>query len=449
MNSGPLKIGNESLAVGEVSARYRSSAVNSPSVPPGYKQTEVGVIPDDWGFVELKNRGRVIDSLHQTPSFIEDGYAMVRVTDIKTGNLCLSGALRVSESIFAEFTKNYRPKRGDIVLSRVGSYGISSFVDTDEPFCMGQNTVVIESKLPARFLYYVLNSQSIKLQIEDESYGSGYKSLSLKNIKELLIPLPPTDNEQRAIAAALSDVDALLAKLDQLIAKKRDLKLAAMQQLLTGQIRLPGFRNNSNYTHSETGLMPEEWDIKNLGSICDVRDGTHESPKFLKQGIPFITSKNIIDGHLDLENVSYISEHDATEFNKRSKVDRNDILMSMIGTIGSAVLVDQEPSFCIKNVALIKPKKVNPFFLIQLVNSTLFQQYLSNNLDGGIQKFIALGTLRELTIPFPGFEEQTAIATILSDMDAEIAALETRRDKSKDLKQGMMQELLTGRIRLI
>ena len=123
------------------------------NIPPGYKQTEVGVIPEDWETSELSEKARVVDSLHQTPDFTDVGYPMVRVTDIKTGNLKLSGALNVSEVVFEAFTKNYRPKQGDIVLSRVGSYGVSSFVETEEPFCMGQNTVVVECRLPPRFIY--------------------------------------------------------------------------------------------------------------------------------------------------------------------------------------------------------------------------------------------------------------------------------------------------------
>ena len=105
------------------------------------------------------------------------------------------------------------------------------------------------------------------------------------------------------------------------------------------------------YKRTEVGVIPEEWLFQNLGTICDVRDGTHESPRFYSEGVPFVTSKNIVNGSLDLENTSYISEQDANEINKRSKVDSNDILMSMIGTIGNAVLIDFEPDFCIKNVA--------------------------------------------------------------------------------------------------
>jgi len=196
------------------------------------------------------------------------------------------------------------------------------------------------------------------------------------------------------------------------------------------------------------GVIPEEWRMRNLGTVCDVRDGTHESPRFFDTGVPFVTSKNIVNGELDLENVSYIATADAIEFDKRSKVDRNDILMSMIGTIGSAVLINFEPTFCIKNVALLKPLKVEPPYLIQLINSPLFQRYLGENLDGGIQKFVSLGTLRQLAIPVPDKPEQSAIATALSDVDALLAAQDALIAKKRAIKQGATQELLTGKRRL-
>ena len=202
------------------------------------------------------------------------------------------------------------------------------------------------------------------------------------------------------------------------------------------------------YKRTEVGVIPEEWSFQSLGTICDVRDGTHESPRFYSEGVPFVTSKNIVNGNLDLENTSYISEQDANEINKRSKVDPNDILMSMIGTIGSAVLIDFEPSFCIKNVALIKPQEVLPKFLIQLIVSPLFQNYLRDSLDGGIQKFVALGTLRHLNVPLPSSSEQRAIAEALSDVDELLGSLEKLIAKKRAIKQAAMQQLLTGKTRL-
>ena len=202
------------------------------------------------------------------------------------------------------------------------------------------------------------------------------------------------------------------------------------------------------YKWTEVGVIPEDWSIQRLEAICDVRDGTHESPRFYDQGIPLITSKNIVNGSLDLENTSCISEHDANRINKRSRVDLYDILMSMIGTIGSAVLIDFEPLFCIKNVALIKPKKVLPTFLIHLIASPFFQAYLNDSLDGGIQKFIALGTLRHLKIPLPPRLEQRAIAKALSDVDGLLVALEALIAKKRAIQQSAMQQLLTGKTRL-
>lgn len=202
------------------------------------------------------------------------------------------------------------------------------------------------------------------------------------------------------------------------------------------------------YKQTELGVIPEDWTVRVFGSVCDVRDGTHESPKFLKKGVPFLMSRNLVNGRLDLDNVSYISKSDATQFNKRSKVDRNDILMAMIGTIGRAVLVNFEPHFCFKNMALFKPKKGDPSFLIQLINSPIFQMYLFDNMDGGIQKFVSLASLRTLLIPLPNISEQRAIAKALSDVDELIDSLEKLIAKKRDIKQATMQQLLIGKTRL-
>lgn len=205
------------------------------------------------------------------------------------------------------------------------------------------------------------------------------------------------------------------------------------------------------YKQTEVGIIPEDWVLISLSDIADVRDGTHDSPRYVKSGVKFITSKNILDGKLDFSDISYISETDAFNIDKRSKVDEGDILLSMIGTIGDAVLIDFEPDFCIKNVALIKPRhtKVCSHYLLQLIYSDLYQSYISGKLDGGIQKFISLGALRNLQVPLPNsFNEQQAIAEALSDVDGLIRSLDELIAKKRQIKQGTMQQLLTGKKRL-
>ena len=152
-----------------------------------FKQTEIGLIPEDWKIQNLNQISKVIDSCHKTPKYCKEGIPMVRVKDIKFGNLSLLNTLKVSSEVYEEFTLNHRPLKNDIVMSRVGTYGVFSYVSTDEIFCLGQNTVVIHPIINSRFLYYILNSDIIKNQVEQKVTGSTQKTISLKDIRELKI----------------------------------------------------------------------------------------------------------------------------------------------------------------------------------------------------------------------------------------------------------------------
>lgn len=202
------------------------------------------------------------------------------------------------------------------------------------------------------------------------------------------------------------------------------------------------------YKQTEIGVIPEDWEIVPLSSCCDVRDGTHESPKYHSNGIPLVTSKNIVDGKLDLKDVSFISELDADMIDARSKVDTGDLLLSMIGTVGNVTKVDVADRFCIKNVALIKPRQVTGDYLLHLLRSDYFSMTIQSKLAGGIQIFISLGMLRSLYISIMSDHEQNKISETLSDIDLLITTLEKLIEKKKLIKQGVMQELLTGKRRL-
>lgn len=405
----------------------------------GYKQTEVGVIPEDWDITELSEKARVVDSLHQTPIFSNDGYPMVRVTDIKTGNLKLSNTLNVSGIIFEIFTKNYKPKRGDIVLSRVGSYGVSSFVETDELFCMGQNTVVIECKIPSRFLYYILNSQGIRKQIEDASFGTGYKSLSLKGIKSLRIPLPSTKAEQEAIAGALRDTDALIESLEQIISKKRQIKQGAMQELL----------------RSKDGC-----EVKMLCEVSSLKgrigwQGLKQTEFTTNQDEPYlITGMNFKDGAIRWNEVYHISE-ERYEIAKEIQLKADDVLMTKDGTIGKMLYIDSIPypekASLNSHLLLFRPIRESyfPKYLYYQLTSKRFADFIELSKSGTTFFGISQTSVGKYPVLLPPMEEQILIATTLSDMDAEIAALETQLAKIQSLKQGMMHNLLTGRIRLL
>ena len=135
------------------------------------------------------------------------------------------------------------------------------------------------------------------------------------------------------------------------------------------------------FKQTEVGVIPKDWSLATLSFICDVRDGTHESPVYQKNGVVFITSKNIFKGKIDFSGSVFISKKDAFDIDKRSRVDRNDILMSMIGTIGNCALIDFEPDFCIKNIALIKPKNIEEKYLFQFLVSCIFEKYISRKIS--------------------------------------------------------------------
>ncbi len=252
----------------EIAERIR--LINKGQVPEGYKKSKVGIIPNDWEVEKIENCSSIVDSLHKTPSFSDTGYPMVRVADIKEGNLDFEETLKVSEEDFLIYTKNYKPQKGDIVLSRVGSYGISSFVNTELEFCMGQNTVVINPQNANKYIYYSLYSKSVKKQIEDSANGSGYKSISLKNIKNLLLTVPPLP-EQQKIASILSTWDKAIELKEKLISEKKKQKTALIQELLTGKKRLDGFDGEWEYFKLED-LLDYEQPTKYIVSSTEYSD---------------------------------------------------------------------------------------------------------------------------------------------------------------------------------
>lgn len=446
--------------VAEISPKYLADVATN-GVPVGYKQTEVGVIPEDWDVSTLMeitvDMLQGINTAIDKPEYVYSGVPILKANNVIDQVVSLGNADQISLKSYLKYNQRYSVKRNDFLFSNIGArLGTGALWESDVIATFAWNVMRIipdTRKVFPNFLAQLINSPKQSEKIQSEQSGSGMGFIPKATMQKLLLPLPRLE-EQTAIANALSDVDALISELEKLIAKKQAIKTATMQQLLTGRTRLPQFAlredsSSKGTKPSELGEIPEDWEVHSLSSICDVRDGTHDSPKYKDNGIPLVTSKNIVDDTLDLSNVSLISPEDAFEIDKRSKVDKGDIIMSMIGTVGSAVLLLDEPKFCIKNVALFKPKKVSGEFLVQLIRSKIFQDYLEDSMDGGIQKFVSLGTLRNMEISLPSEREQTAIATILSDMDTEIQALEQRLGKTRQIKQGMMQELLTGKTRLI
>ncbi|WP_427873508.1 restriction endonuclease subunit S [Flavobacterium sp. MMS24-S5] len=207
-----------------------------------FKDSPLGMIPESWGVVQVQEVSKVIDSLHKTPVFSDEGYPMVRVGDINKDILNLKNCLKVSKDVLDDFNKNHQPKIGDILMTRVGSFGKTTLIRTEEIFCLGQNTVVITSMQNPEFLYQIFNSSQIQKQLNLLTNGSSQPSLSLKDIRNLQILFPPK-KEQKQIANILSSVDDKLEVLAEKKLNYQELKRGLIQQLLTGKIRVNGIFN--------------------------------------------------------------------------------------------------------------------------------------------------------------------------------------------------------------
>ena len=257
---------------------------------------------------------------------------------------------------------------------------------------------------------------------------------SLINLTSIV--LPPTKAEQIAIANALSDADAWIQSLTRLIAKKRQIKQGAMQTLLHPY---------------ENGQLKSGWIVKKLGDVAEIRDGTHQTPKYVESGVPFYSVENVTRN--DFINTKFISEVDHKLLTKTLKIEKGNILMTRIGSIGDCKLIDWDvnASFYV-SLALIKLKKfVHPMYFLHYSKTFSFQKELEiNSLQFAIPKKINLSQLGNALLTMPSdIEQQILLGGSLSDMDNEIKALEAKLAKAQKIKQGMMQNLLTGRIRLI
>jgi len=407
----------------------------------GYRQTEVGIIPDEWQVPHLRQH-LVQDATYgvvKAGAFQRSGIPMLRGGDIKGGSVADDQPLITPEKS-AEYSRTLL-RQHDVVIALVGYPGESAVIPERLVGANISRAVGLlrpASTLSPFFLACYLNSPNGRREFLRPSAGSAQVVVNLRALNKLRLPLPSLP-EQRAIAAALSDVDALLGGLDRLIAKKRDLKQAAMQQLLTGQTRLRGFSG--------------EWEVKRLGEIADVLKGSALSKSLLAAsgahpcilyGELFTTYGRVIANVVSRTNSS-----------EGCRSVAGDVLLPGSTTTTGADLATAS-ALLIEDVALggdiiivrRKGKSHDPVFLASYLTHTARHEIA--DLTQGITIHHLYGKdLKTLSLHLPSLQEQTAIAAALSDMDAELAALEARRDKTRDLKQAMMQELLTGRTRLV
>lgn len=404
-------------------------------IPPGYKQTEAGLIPEDWEVAALGEIGECLIGLTYSPKNVKDhGTLVLRSSNIQEGSLAFDDNVYVDVAI----PERIVVKDGDILVCvRNGSRRLIGKCALLDSRVAGQTFGAFMSVFRTpdyAFVFQQFQSDLIKRQI-DENIGATINQITNANLNAFKIPLPSDPQERIVIAAALSDVDSLLAKLDQLIAKKRDLKQAAMQQLLTGQTRLPGFSG--------------AWEVRKLGNIlAEIGDGATPSTaksQYFGGSIAWV----VID---DIKDEIWFTRNTLTEEGLHACAAKlwpvGTLILSTGATIGE-VGIAKVPLATKQGICglVFDSGKAVPVFMKYWF--TLNKPMILTKAQGSSIKEVRAPILSQLEVCLPSISEQSVIANALSDMDAELAALEARRDKVRELKQSMMQELLTGRIRLV
>ena len=415
----------------------------------GFKHTELGIIPEAW---DLKPLTAITDNIMvgiasaATHAYRSKGVPLFRNQNIKPGKLDDSDLLFVAPEYEAAF-KNKRLRAGDLVTMRTGYPGVTAVVPAQYESSQSFTTLITRPRpqqADSFFLCYFINSELGRKFFEQSQIGGAQKNVNAATLRQMAIPLPNLP-EQRAIAQSLGDVDSLIASLDRLIAKKRDIKQATMQQLLTGKTRLPGFSG--------------KWNVKALGELGTISGGGVD--KKIKPGEVKVRLVNYMDVYrrnlirsVELEHVVSAPPDQAS----RCAVRKGDVFFTPSSEMpydiaASAVAAEDIPDACYSyHVARLRLHEEwdIPFRAYAFKTQAFLDQAAKTCEGSGVRYVISQGKFRQLTLKYPADRsEQAAIATVLSDMDAELATLEQRSDKPRALKQGMMQELLTGRTRLV
>jgi len=400
---------------------------------PGYKMTDAGLIPSDWvdytvGDLIAFEGGSQPDKSHFKQSWNPGYVRLIQIRDYKSNKY----ETYVPSKLVRRFCDE-----NDIMIGRYGPPVFQILKGISGAYNVALIKATPTSQLNKKYAYYFLKQDSLFTFVDKLSQrSSGQTGVDLKELKAYPLSLPPTKIEQEAIAEALSDADTLIESLDQLIAKKRQIKQGAMQELLTGKRRLPGFEG--------------EWEVRRLGELADMGSGgtpPSSNPSFYDGEIPWVAIADMTKGGKFISHTERNLSNEGFSNCAAQMFSAGTVLYAMYASLGECSIASVPLSSSQAILGIRVKEMLSGEFLYYYLQSikpkvkTLGQQGTQANLNKGM--------VQDFSLQLPPVIEQTAIATVLSDMDTELAALESRLAKARQIKQGMMQELLTGRIRLL
>lgn len=423
----------------------------------GFKKTEVGLIPEDWDVVPMQKITKLMTNgfvglakSHYTES--NDGIKYIQGFNVKANSYNFTGIKKVTPEFHKKNQKS-QLKEGDLLTVQTGDVGLTTIVNKELEGSNCHALIISRFKEKDVFPWFYaqyFNSESGRARLVELEIGTTMKHINVGDLIHWLVPLPPTIEEQKSIATALSDIDELITGLEKLISKKKDIKQGGMQQLLTppheGGKRLPGFSGG--------------WVEKTLGEVGECIRGVSYSgnsdlyPFDNNNSIRLLRSNNIYDKKIVFADLQYVKKE---KVNPHQVILPKDVLICMAN--GSKALVGKAGQFNGANMkytfgafmGIFRPKidECDRDFIFNLFSTNSFRCHLDVQLSGSSINNLKPSDIEDFKFYSPNYTEQKAISQILSDMDAEINQLETKKEKYYAIKQGMIQELLTGKTRLL
>jgi type I restriction enzyme, S subunit len=411
------------------------------TIPTGYKKTEIGIIPEDWNvktLVEVTENVKVGLATSVTRYYRNKGIPIIRNLNIKDGFFDDRDMLYLDED-FAKANLSKSAKGLDVLTVHTGAnLGLTCVLPKRYDKCQTFTTLITTPKksiIDSYYLCYHMGSFFGKKEMNKLEVGGGKGNLNTADLKKYRIFFPSNIKEQKAIAEVLSDTDALIESLEKLIAKKKAIKQGAMQQLLTGKKRLPGFSG--------------EWKTMKLGQLVDYKNGKSFESHIVDNGDYYLITLNSLDITGKLRK-----DHLRVAFNDKS-LNKNDLIMILSDVahgyfLGLTDVIPEDNKYVLNQRvgALKNIRYVKPYYLSKYIN--IKQKYFKSIGQGSSQQNLNRDDILNFKIHFPiEISEQVTITSVILDIDAEIEKLEQKKDKYISLKQGMMQQLLTGKIRLV
>ena len=415
-------------------------------------------IPESWEWVRLIDLCSLIsDGTHKTPAYVEYGVPFISVKDISSGVMDFSNVKYITREEHEKLISRCKPEMNDVLLCRIGTLGKAIKICTDKEFSIFVSLgllKLIEADV-ADYIVQVINSGYCYRWIDDNKVGGGTHTnkINLDTLRGMPIPIPPLE-EQHRIVAKIEEILPYIDQYDKAYTKleifnkkfPEDMKKSILQMAMQGKLveqrpeegtadglyeqivaekaqlikdgKIKKEKPLPEIAEDEIPYeIPSSWRWVRFSEVMDVRDGTHDSPKYIETGIPLVTSKNISGGGLYFSNVKYISREDADKINERSNVDTGDILFAMIGSIGNPVIVNKDREFCVKNVALFKNYDKSKMCIEYVYWFLYREQYIMKKVaSGGVQSFISLKVFRNYLFPLPPFEEQKRIVAKIEEL---------------------------------